>query len=85
MNRKLFEPQLYPNSLVFQHFDKYFGVHASRNTREVKTLSGCSGKNIFISKVCAVGFEPNKKHTESLKKLEERYNQENMKHFNFNI
>ena len=36
-------------------------------------------KIFYILKVCAVGFEPNKKHTESLKKLEERYNQENIK------
>jgi len=56
--RKLYEPHLYPNSGIFAHFDKYFGVHASRNLQEV----------------CAVGFEPNKAHIDHLKKVEESYN-----------
>ena len=56
--RKLFEPQYYPNSVLLQIFDKYFGSFESRNPSEV----------------CVVGFEPNIRHAENLTKIEKSYN-----------
>ncbi len=52
--RKLFEPKLYPDSPIFPLFDKYFGPLDENRAKMV----------------CAVGFEPNPRHTLHLKNIE---------------
>ncbi len=52
--RKLFEPDLYKGAAILGVFDSYFGP---RNPTQTET-------------VCAVGFEPNPKHSASLKAIE---------------
>ena len=47
--RKLYEPELYNGSTVFEHFDALFGPRERRLMEEKKM-------------VCAVGFEPNPTH-----------------------
>ena len=45
--RKLYQPELFPNASVLEVFDGAFGRMANRN----------------LSQLCAVGFEPNPKHS----------------------
>ena len=63
--RKLFEPEKYPNAKAHSVFDKNFGPIGERR----KTYS--NGGNL----ICAVGFEPNPRHTKYLKQMETEYNQ----------
>ena len=63
--RKLFEPEKYPNATVLQIFDKNFGSINERQ-HEYSENGGI---------VCAIGFEPNPRHTEYLKQIESSYNQ----------
>ena len=56
--RKLFESHKFPSADVLPIFDKYFGSVTGRN----------------ISKVCAVGFEPNPDHEPNLRFLSSLYN-----------
>ena len=60
--RKLFEPEKYHGAKIHEIFDQEFGNIQIRRQ--------------FYSqrKICAVGFEPNHRHTSILKKIEERYN-----------
>jgi len=55
--RKLYQPNLFPNASVLPIFDKFFGPI---ETRDLKTI-------------CAVGFEPNPYHHETLMQLEKHY------------
>ena len=67
--RKLYEPEKYPNAQIHDLFNSNFG---SIEDRRLST-SNLSGIKNFKT-VCAVGFEPNSKHTERLKSIEESYN-----------
>ena len=58
--RKVYEPHLFINASFLPIFDKYFGDINSRQ------LSGAHS-------ICAVGFEPNPKHTKWLKDLQLAY------------
>jgi hypothetical protein len=55
--RKLFEPELYPRSLTLPLYDAYFGP-SDENRNKL---------------VCAVGFEPNPRHTSHLRHIEEAH------------
>ena len=57
--RKLFEPKLYPDANVLSVFDSYFGPVASDGRRN--------------ETICAVGFEPNPRHTPKLKAVEDAH------------
>jgi len=52
--RKLFEPQLFPDAPALALFDTYFGTIDDNRAKLV----------------CAVGFEPNPRHTSQLKNIE---------------
>jgi hypothetical protein len=54
--RKLFEPNLYPDASVLKVFDSYFGPTNADGTRN--------------ETVCAIGFEPNPRHSPALKEIE---------------
>jgi len=56
--RKLYEPSLFPNALVFPTFDKYFGPPGTSDRQST----------------CSVGWEPNPEFTQDLTKLEDSYN-----------
>jgi len=58
--RKLFEPEKFPHSPVKDVFRKYFFSH--NNSREIQP-----------SEVCAVGWEPNPRMTNYLKRLEKSF------------
>jgi len=55
--RKLYEPHLFPLAPVLPLYERYFGPPEKRNLQEI----------------CAVGFEPNAKHTEHLQALAANY------------
>ena len=57
--RKLFEPGLYPDAPVLKVFDDHFGPVEYKGRRQ--------------DTVCAVGFEPNPRHTPVLKTIEEAH------------
>ena len=61
--RKLFEPIKYPGAKVHRVFDLLFGDKTIRN----QTMQGSDNY------VCAVGFEPNSKHSKYLKEIESSY------------
>ena len=61
--RKLFEPEKYPLAKVNPIFNEYFGPIEERR-REYS-----DGRNV----VCAVGFEPNFRHSKHLKVIERKY------------
>ena len=61
--RKLFEPEKYPDAKVHSIFNKNFGPIEDRRKAYKET-----GRV-----VCAVGFEPNYRHSQYLKELERRY------------
>ena len=63
--RKLFEPEKYPKGVVNPLFDSMFG-----NITERLKSSRDGGHT-----VCAIGFEPNSRHTDYLKEVESRYQQ----------
>ena len=63
--RKLFEPENYPNATVLQIFNENFGSINER--RKEYSDNG--------DIVCAVGFEPNPRHTKYLKQIESSYTQ----------
>jgi len=58
--RKLFEPHLYLNATILPLFDQYFGDTQIRNQKP--------------GVVCAVGFEPNPRHTKILQNIQSVYN-----------
>jgi len=58
--RKVYEPHLFINASFLPIFDKYFGDNNSRQ------IGGGHS-------VCAIGFEPNPKHTKGLKDLQNAY------------
>ena len=58
--RKLFEPSLYKNAKIHQVFNKYFN-------RNVNNLTSS------LPYICAVGFEPNPNHENTLKELNGAY------------
>jgi hypothetical protein len=57
--RKLFEPKLYPNANVLSVFETYFGPADDNGNRQ--------------ETVCAVGFEPNARHTPALQDIEQAH------------
>jgi len=63
--RKLFEPERYPDAPILSYFNHNFGTIDKRK-------SSHSGHASFL---CAVGFEPNPRHAEYLKKIEKSYNE----------
>ena len=62
--RKIFEPEKYPNAPLLSIFDSYFGTIENRLSKSMKNNGNM---------VCAVGFEPNPRHTFHLKMLEAAY------------
>ena len=60
--RKLFEPKLYPNAHVHPVFNSNFGAIGERMDEN------------YPFSICAVGFEPNPRHTKYLKEIEASYN-----------
>ena len=57
--RKLFEPKLYPNANILSVFESYFGPADDNGNRE--------------ETVCAIGFEPNARHTPALLDVEQAH------------
>ena len=60
--RKIYEPHLFPDAKFLPIFNKYFG---DINSRHLNVQDGYS--------ICAVGFEPNPKHSKRLKDIEMSY------------
>lgn len=57
--RKLFEPELYPLAEVRPVFEEHFGTPTERAS--------------MLPDLCAVGWEPNPRHTKRLKEVEQCY------------
>jgi hypothetical protein len=57
--RKLFEQKLYPNAKILAVFESYFGPADDKGNRQ--------------ETVCAVGFEPNARHTPALQDVEQAH------------
>ena len=62
--RKLYEPHLYPKAKFLDYFDTYFGRPDERRLK----------LSLDSKYICAVGFEPNPRHTPILEALEIAYN-----------
>ena len=65
--RKIYEPEKYVKSMAIPYYDSLFGPVELRRQKFIPDLREKK------ETVCAVGFEPNPKHTKQLKKLQETY------------